>query len=690
MDENSDQEGEQLKNESDLDENYFKQHPQYWKKPQKIVADKIEDSLEKIITLKNGALLNLFTCFDLETLIKLLQVNKTLNKIVKKSETLQKFLEVKEEYIENKGKPNQRLNFGKYSVTQLLKDNCELYSKFGKKYRVNKTDSRIIFGELLKRQIIREYNKALKEGKGNYFNLNDLKLKEYGIGLLNYAIKDIPFFRKIIISGNKEPITNFNLIRCFINYSKKSLLSINFSKNNFSDVIGANIFASIGINCPNIQIINVTHNYFTYSTFNHKKVQMAFEIGFKYLSKLLLGNNILGTRGFVELCGVLKNCPKLNLIDVSYNGIDKKIFENEKVMDLFGETLPNLYTLYYEGNYLPTEEMQNLVKNMLNNKSLTYLYLQNNQIGDDSLEILSFLLSKNFNIHTLDLSYNIFTSKGIKNLCNGLLTKDSRIIELALSNNNLDETSLAYLSEAIINNEHLLCINLSYNNFSKGDCGNIICDIISSDNKLRNINLTACHLGLKTKDIFIALENNKSIVYMDLSVNDIGNNIEMFKALAKMLANNLNIKYLYLDTNYITDKDFDIIINDGIAKSVNLNYLSLKSNKIALSSIKKLSDSIKKDNKKMLEQYMKNLKKPKKDLNFFLKTTYQSNLLVRDYKYLELIEPELTEKGILNSVKRNNHIKIIMLDDNPIIDKESLIKLNTVLKFNGNIFTKKI
>ena len=690
MDENSDQEGEQLKNESDLDENYFKQHPQYWKKPQKIVADKIEDSLEKIITLKNGALLNLFTCFDLETLIKLLQVNKTLNKIVKKSETLQKFLEVKEEYIENKGKPNQRLNFGKYSVTQLLKDNCELYSKFGKKYRVNKTDSRIIFGELLKRQIIREYNKALKEGKGNYFNLNDLKLKEYGIGLLNYAIKDIPFFRKIIISGNKEPITNFNLIRCFINYSKKSLLSINFSKNNFSDVIGANIFASIGINCPNIQIINVTHNYFTYSTFNHKKVQMAFEIGFKYLSKLLLGNNILGTRGFVELCGVLKNCPKLNLIDVSYNGIDKKIFENEKVMDLFGETLPNLYTFYYEGNYLPTEEMQNLVKNMLNNKSLTYLYLQNNQIGDDSLEILSFLLSKNFNIHTLDLSYNKFTSKGIKNLCNGLLTKDSRIIELALSNNNLDETSLAYLSEAIINNEHLLCINLSYNNFSKGDCGNIICDIISSDNKLRNINLTACHLGLKTKDIFIALENNKSIVYMDLSVNDIGNNIEMFKALAKMLANNLNIKYLYLDTNYITDKDFDIIINDGIAKSVNLNYLSLKSNKIALSSIKKLSDSIKKDNKKMLEQYMKNLKKPKKDLNFFLKTTYQSNLLVRDYKYLELIEPELTEKGILNSVKRNNHIKIIMLDDNPIIDKESLIKLNTVLKFNGNIFPKKI
>ena len=682
------QEEEQKKNESNLDENYFKQHPQYWKKPQKIVADRVEDSLEKITTLNNGALLNLFSCFDLETLIKLLQVNKTLNKIIKQSETLKKFLEVKEEYVENKGKPNQRLNFGKFPVTQLLKNDCELYSKFGKKYRVNKTDSRIIFGELLKRQIIREYNKAKSQGKGNYFNLNDLKLKEYGISLLNYAVKDIPFFRKIVISGNKESINNFNLIKSFVNYSKKNLLSINFSKNNYNDVIGANIFASIGINCPNIQIINVTHNYFTYSTFNHKKVKAAFEIGYKNLSKLMLGNNILGTRGFIELCGILKNCPKLNLLDISYNGIDKNIFDNDKVAELFGDSLPYLYTFYYEGNYLPTSEIQNLVKHILNNNSLTYLYLQNNQIGNDSLEILAFLLSKNYNIHTLDLSYNKFTSKGVSKLCQGIMSKDTRLIELSLSNNNLDETSLTYLSEAINNSEQLYSLNLSYNNFSKGDCGMIISDIIRKDNKLKNFNLTACHLGLKTKDIFEALEENQTITFIDLSVNDIGNNLEMFKGLAKMLQKNKTIKYLYLDTNYITDRDFEIIINEGITKSVNLNYLSLKSNIITLIAIKKLSDSIKKDQRKILEQYLKNLKKPKKDVNFFLRTTYQTDLLVRDYKYLEVIEPELNEKGILNSVKFNDHIKVIMLDDNPIDDKESLIKLNTVLKFNGSNIQK--
>ena len=688
MDEESDHGLDKTKDKK-LDESYFKQHPQYWNKPQKIVKDKIEDSLEKITTLNNGALLNLFSCFDLETLIKLLQVNKILNKIALKSETLQKFLEVKEEYIENKGKPNERLNFGKYSVSTLLKNNCELFAKFQKKYKIKKNDAKVIFGELLKRQIIREFKKAQIQKKGsNYFNLSNLKLKEYGISLLNYAIKDIPFFRKIVISGNTEPITNFNLIKCFINYSKKNLLSINFSQNNFSDVLGANIFASIGINCPNIQIIDVSNNCFTYSTFNHKKVQKAFEIGFKKLSKLILRSNLLGTKGFIDLCICLKNCTKLNLLDVSYNGIDKNTFDNQNVVDVFNNLLPNLYTFYYEGNYLPTEELQNFVKDILNNNSLTYLYLQNNQINNDSLELICFLISKNYYIHTLNLGYNKFTDVGIEKLCKGIKSPDTRLIELSLSNNNLNEKSLTYLSEALNNHQTISCLNFSYNNFSKGECGNIICQIITQCTRLKNLNLTACHLGLNIKNVFKVLEDNTTIPYIDLSVNDIGNNTEIFKGIASMLQKNLYIKTLYLDTNYINDKDFDIIINEGISKNKNLNYLSLKSNKITLSSIKKLSDSIKKDKKKLLEQYLKNIKKPKKDINFFFQNKKGNNSLARDYKFLEAIEPELEEKGILKSVKGNDHIKIILLDDNPISDKESLIKLNTVLKFNGTIIPK--
>ena len=671
-----------------LDENYFKEHPHLWNKPKKVVADKNDESLENIKYLKKGAIMTLFSCFDLETLIKLLKVNKTLNTIVKQSETLQKFLEVKNEYIENKGKPNQRVNFGKYSVTQSLRNNCDLYAKFQKKYKIGNNDTKIIFGELLKRQIIREFKRAQSKNGKNYLNLNDIKLKEYGITLLNYAIKEIPFFRKIVLSGNSESISNFNLIKSFVNFSKKNLLSVNFSNNNYSDVIGGNIFISIGVNCPNIEIINMSHNCLTYSTFNNKKVQQAFMVGFKKLTKLILGNNILGPKGLIELFINLKNCTKLKLLDVSYNGIDKNIFDNKNVEDIFNEALPSLYSFYYEGNYLPTEEVKNFVKDIANNKCLTYLYLQNNQLNDDSMEILSYLMTKNPYIHNLGLGYNKFTSKGIQSLCNGLMNKDSNIIELCLQKNNLDEVSLSYLAEALKNHQSMRCLNLSYNNFTKDECGNLISRIISESPKLKNLNLTACHLGLKIKDICNKLEENNTITYIDMSVNDFGKNSEIFKALAKMLGKNMHIKYLYIDSNYINDKDFDIIINEGIKFNKNLKYLSLKSNKITLSSIKALSDSIKKDNKKQLDYYLKNVKQPKKDYNFFLQSQSGSNVLVRDYKFLEAIEPELTEKGILKSIKSNDYIKIIMLDDNPIKDQESLIKLNTVLKFNGSVLPK--
>ena len=671
-----------------LDENYFKEHPHLWKKPQKIVADKNDDSLENIKYLKKGAILTLFTCFDLETLIKLLKVNKTLNKIVKQSETLQKFLEVKNEYIENKGKPNQRVNFGKYSVTQSLKNNCDLYAKFQTKYKIGNNDSKIIFGELLKRQIIREFKRAQSKNGKNYLNLNDIKLKEYGITLLNYAIKEIPFFRKIVLSGNSESISNFNLIKSFVNFSKKNLMSANFSNNNYSDVIGGNILISIGVNCPNIEIINMSHNCLTYSTFNNKKVQQAFKLGFKKLTKLILRNNILGPKGLIDLFINLKNCPKLKLLDVSYNGIDKNIFDDKNVEEIFNEALPSLYSFYYEGNYLSTEEVKNFVKDIANNKCLTYLYLENNQINDDSMEILSYLLTKNSHLHNLDLGYNKFTSKGIKSLCDGLMNKECKIMELCLQKNNLDETSLSYLTDVLKNNQNMRSLNLSYNNFTKDECGNLISSIISESPKLKNLNLTACHLGLKIKDICNKLEDNKSIISIDMSVNDFGKNSEIFKALAKMLGKNMYIKYLYLDSNYITDKDFDIIINEGIKLNKNLKYLSLKSNKITLASIKALSDSIKKDKKKQLEHYLKNVKQPKKDYNIFMQGQSRRNALVRDYKYLEVIEPELTEKGILKSIKTNDYIKIIMLDDNPIKDQESLIKLNTVLKFNGNVIPK--
>ena len=107
------------------------------------------------------------------------------------------------------------------------------------------------------------------------------------------------------------------------------------------------------------------------------------------------------------------------------------------------------------------------------------------------MEIISFLISKNPFIHTLNLGYNKFISKGIEKLCNGLKAPETRMIELSLSNNNLDEKSLKFLTEALNNHQTISCPNLSYNNFSKGNWGNLIYQIISQGKRLKNINLIA-------------------------------------------------------------------------------------------------------------------------------------------------------------------------------------------------------
>ena len=675
-----------VNNNSKMDEDYFRQHPQLWNEPRKIIGDRKLDSLDNIIILKKDALLNLLSCFNLETLIKFLQINKNVNKLVQQSPLLKKFLEVKNEYINKK---TLLVNYAKFNVAQLLKNNCEIYAKYQKKYRVPKNDSTIIFGELLKKQILREFNKANDSNSSQKnFNLNDFKLKEFGLTILNYAISDIDLFTKIVLSGNTETVSNFAFIKSFVNYSKTNLLYANFSNNNFSDLVGANLFACFGINCPNIRIINVSNNGFTHSIFQNQKIKEAFKIGFSKLEKLIINNNLLGTRGLIELISNLKQCKKLNLLDVSYNGIDKNVFNNKIVFNFFNEDMPVLYSFYYDGNYLPTEEVQNLAKAFLNCNTVTYLNLQNNQINDDSMEIISYLIEHNSYLHSLFLGYNKITSKGVQQICTGLQSEDTRLIELSLSNNHLDETSLQYLAESLPKNKTLSCLNLSYNNFSKGNTGTLISKIISDSQRLKNLNLTACHLGLKMKTVLETVETNKKITYLDLSVNDIGSNDEIFRTLAKTISNNFYLKYLYLDTNHITDKDFDTIINDGITKNKNLSYLSLKSNKITLSSIKAVSDSLKKDNRKQLEYYLKEIKKVQTGGDIFSNNKgYFKNLPVRDLEYLKSIDNELNTKGILNSVKINNHIKIIIMDGNPITDQESLIKLNTVLKFNGEINT---
>jgi Ran GTPase-activating protein (RanGAP) involved in mRNA processing and transport len=161
----------------------------------------------------------------------------------------------------------------------------------------------------------------------------------------------------------------------------------------------------------------------------------------------------------------------------------------------------------------------------------------------------------------------------------------------------------------------------------------IIAKFFETDLKIKNLNLSACHLGLGCKTLMTSLEKNTKIGCLDLSVNDIGGNKNIFDSLSKYLKKNLYIKYLYLDGNFINDKDFEKLIVEGIHYNKNLYLLSLRSNRITL----------------------------------------------------EKIENKETGKNIREIIKINNHIKNIRLDGNPIKNEKNLNLLNEALEKNGTL-----
>jgi Ran GTPase-activating protein (RanGAP) involved in mRNA processing and transport len=405
---------------------------------------------------------------------------------------------------------------------------------------------------------------------------------------------------------------------------------LNLSNNYIDDKFGVLLFDKLEKNCPNLKILNLSNNNLTNKVFLNPKIIEAFKNNkFQFIEKFIINHNLLGSKGIIQLFDLLLNCPFLNLLDLSYNGVNQNIFDSDNAVNFFNNRLYYFYTFYFEGNFLSSSETGNLVQCLLNNSTLTYLFLGNNRINDDSMKLLGFLLQNNTNIHSLHINYNDFSIKGIIQFFSSIKSK-SYLIELNLANNKINQKGLKFIFDSLKNNHYISSLNLSYNDLSKSNTSEIITNFIETNNTIKNFNLAACHIGLGAKRLFSVLENNKKVSYLDLSVNDIGGNKEIFENISNFLKKNFYIKYLYLDGNFINDKDFEKVITDGIKYNKNLNLLSFKFNRINL------------ENK-----------------NF--------------------------EHDIINSLRLNDHIKEIRLDGNPIKNEKNFSLFKTALKKNGTL-----
>ena len=631
-------------NDNYLDDNYFNEHPQNWLPPKRIVRNNKPLSLKGLLNMDKKSLNRFIDFCSMDEIFQMLKLNREISKLLLNTNILKSYFILRKEFTEdikdkknilllknmkNKNKENiinQKINFNKYSLNQLLKQNSSLIFKIIKKLKLPFFEATSIFSKIVEKQLKNELNKT----NNNEIALTSFNFDQKGIIFLNNGLRDIENLKKIEISNNSNLL--FKTINATVSLSKTSLQVLILSNNKFDDNLAINFFHN-SKNFHNLKILDISFNNITQKTFKNKKATEGLKNNFPILEKLIMNHNILGSKGAKTLFDILYCKSELCLLDISYNGIDKNFFNSDEVQIFFDYNSSQKFTtFYYEGNYLPLQECNNLIQSILNNVNLSYLYLNNNQINDECMNLFSFLISNNPYIHTLSLSENNFTNVGLKKLFDSIEQK-TRLIEIFLAKNNLNHQSLKIISESLKNNRTISSLDLSYNDFKKDECIDYLINLIGENSRIKNLNLTSCHLGLKAKNLFEFIEKNKRLSCIDLSANNIGDNKKIFEAFANMIKNNFYLKYIYLDSNYIVDSDFEIIICDGIRFNKNLNKISLKDNNITL-------------NKLVTNQGKEN------------------------------------EKNIKESLKRNNHLKIINLNNNPL-NAENFKILNVVLKENG-------
>ena len=68
--------------------------------------------------------------------------------------------------------------------------------------------------------------------------------------------------------------------------------------------------------------------------------------------------------------------------------------------------------------------------------------------------------------------------------------------------------------DSISKSTHIHSLNLSYNDFSKSVNSDLIAQYFENDLKIKNLNLSACHLGLGCKKLMTSLEKIKKLVVL--------------------------------------------------------------------------------------------------------------------------------------------------------------------------------
>ena len=305
----------------------------------------------------------------------------------------------------------------------------------------------------------------------------------------------------------------------------------------------------------------------------------------------------IGEMGFFYLATYL--CflhNEIEVVNLNYNLI------SDDSIRIFSDAIKINHTLkniHLNGTNLPAESCKILAEGIAINKNMEKFEMSyNNNLRLEGVEKLFTNLKKNSSIETLLFCDNSLRKEGAKVLAEFI--KENKILKkLFIEKNEFGDDGMRYIAEGLIKNKSLRVLNLSENRINHSGL-KFLSQALNHNLNFsgKNVNTTLTHLFLKSnsfnnlessKLLGDIVENNKSLIFLDLSNNYLSEN--SIKPLSEALKANKTLENLILETNGLGSLGSNILC-EGLKYNTKLKFLNLRNNSLGFEGAKNISDML--------------------------------------------------------------------------------------------------
>mmetsp|Transcript_1916 Transcript_1916/g.2198 ORF Transcript_1916/g.2198 Transcript_1916/m.2198 type:complete len:960 (-) Transcript_1916:1304-4183(-) len=185
-----------------------------------------------------------------------------------------------------------------------------------------------------------------------------------------------------------------------------------------------------------------------------------------------------------------------------------------------------------------------MIRVLSRNKSLVYLDLSNNEIGDEGTAVIADVLSVNSGLLVLDLQLNKISPRGAKYIADSLLENNTLEV-LKLDMTKISDEGLGYICEALEKNSTLSTLSLKNN--SIGDDGaKFLAEVLTKNSALSKVILQNNSIGFSGVMSLFNSVSKSSLRSLDLSKNSFGT--DAFAFIIKSLVENETLESLNLSS----------------------------------------------------------------------------------------------------------------------------------------------